>query len=67
VLRCGFTDFNNMTVALDERGIEPIKAETDYNPSNLMELGEDATTDVLKLIDRLEQDDDVQRVFHTLE
>ncbi len=66
VLRCGFTDFNNLAVALEEMGIEPIKSETDYNPSNVMELGEDATTDVLKLIDRLEQDDDVQRVFHTL-
>lgn len=66
VLRCGFTDFNNLTVALEERGIETIKAETDYNPNSVMELGEDETTEVLKLIDRLEQDDDVQRVFHTL-
>ena len=31
-----------------------------------MELGEDETTAVLELIDRLEQDDDVQKVFHNL-
>ena len=66
VLRCGFTDFNNLSVALEEMGIETIKAETDYNPSNLMDLGDDASDEVLALIDRLEQDDDVQRVFHTL-
>ncbi|MFT5585416.1 MAG: YebC/PmpR family DNA-binding regulatory protein [Cognaticolwellia sp.] len=66
VLRCGFTDFNNLTVALEEMGIETLKAETDYNPSNVMELGDEASDEVLALIDRLEQDDDVQRVFHTL-
>ena len=30
------------------------------------ELPEDQATEVLKLVDRLEQDDDVQKVFHTL-
>jgi len=30
------------------------------------ELPEDKATEVLTLIDRLEQDDDVQKVFHTL-
>jgi transcriptional/translational regulatory protein YebC/TACO1 len=30
------------------------------------ELSEDQATEVLKLIDRLEQDDDVQKVFHNL-
>jgi transcriptional/translational regulatory protein YebC/TACO1 len=35
-------------------------------PENLLELDEEQATEVLKLVDRLEQDDDVQRVFHNL-
>lgn len=66
VLRCAFTDFNTMQVALEDRGIEPISAESDYVPDNTVELEEEAMDEVLALIDRLEQDEDVQRVFHNL-
>ena len=31
-----------------------------------MELSEDQANDVLKMVDHLEQDDDVQKVFHNL-
>jgi transcriptional/translational regulatory protein YebC/TACO1 len=31
-----------------------------------MELGEDQANDVLKMVDNLEQDDDVQKVYHNL-
>ena len=66
VVRTEFADFGNMAAALDERGITPAKAETEYVPTTLSELTEDQETEVLALIDRLEQDDDVTRVFHTL-
>ena len=58
--------FGNMAAALDDRSITPLKAETEYVPTTLSELTEDQETEVLALIDRLEQDDDVTRVFHTL-
>ncbi|MBD0288067.1 MAG: YebC/PmpR family DNA-binding transcriptional regulator, partial [Flavisolibacter sp.] len=32
-----------------------------------VELPEDQAQDVLKLVDKLEQDEDVQRVFHNLQ
>jgi transcriptional/translational regulatory protein YebC/TACO1 len=35
-------------------------------PTTTVELGERESTEVLKLIDVLEQDDDVQKVFHNL-
>jgi YebC/PmpR family DNA-binding regulatory protein len=66
VLRCAFTDFGNLQRALEERGIEPLSAEAEWVPVGPTELDEEAATDVLKLVDRLEQDDDVQKVFHTL-
>lgn len=66
VLRCAFADFGNLQKALEERGITPISAETEWIPQNLVELGEEAAQEVLKLVDRVEQDDDVQKVFHNL-
>ena len=41
-------------------------AESEYVAQNLVTLPEDKATEVLELVDALEQDDDVQRVFHNL-
>ena len=41
-------------------------AESEYVAQNLLELPEDKATEVLELVDALEQDEDVQRVFHNL-
>lgn len=66
VIRCAFNDFGQLQKALEDRGITPLSAESEYIPVTPTELSEDQATDVLKLIDRLEQDDDVQKVFHSL-
>lgn len=66
VIRCEFVEFGNMQHALEEKGIEPISAETDWIPLTTVSLDEEKAEEVLKLIDKLEQDDDVQRVFHNL-
>jgi YebC/PmpR family DNA-binding regulatory protein len=66
VIRCGFADFGRLQEALEVRGITPLSAEHEYICTVPTELPEDKATEVLTLIDRLEQDDDVQKVFHTL-
>ena len=66
VARCLFEDFGTLQKALEERGITPISAEHEYICTTPTELPEAAATEVLELIDKLEQDDDVQKVFHTL-
>jgi YebC/PmpR family DNA-binding regulatory protein len=66
VLRCAFNDFGQLQKALEDRGITPLSAESEYIPVTPTELPEDKTDEVLKLVDRLEQDDDVQKVFHNL-
>ncbi|MCU0384934.1 MAG: YebC/PmpR family DNA-binding transcriptional regulator [Flavihumibacter sp.] len=66
VLRCGFTDFGNMQKALEEKNLTPISAEVEWIPQNTVELGEEQAQEVLKLVDKLEQDEDVQKVFHNL-
>ena len=66
IIRCAFNDFGTLQKALEERGIVPLSAESEYIAQTPMELPEDKATEVLALVDRLEQDDDVQKVFHNL-
>src|SRR5882757_5290587 len=66
VIRAAFSDFGHMQKALEEKGITPISAELEWIPTTTVELSEEQAQDVLKLVDRLEQDEDVQKVFHNL-
>jgi len=66
VLRCAFADFGQLQKALEDRGITPLSAESEYIPLTPVELPEGQASEVLSLVDRLEQDDDVQKVFHNL-
>jgi YebC/PmpR family DNA-binding regulatory protein len=66
VVRCAFEDFGKVQEALETRKIVPLKAEHEYIPLAPTELPEAEAAEVLALIDKLEQDDDVQSVFHTL-
>lgn len=67
VIRVAFADFGKMQKALEERNITPISAEVEWIPATTVQLGEEQAQDVLKLVDKLEQDDDVQKVFHNLQ
>ena len=67
VLRCAFNDFGSMQKALEEKGITPLIAEVEWIPTTTVELPEEQAQDVLKLVDKLEQDEDVQKVFHNLQ
>ena len=66
VLRCAFTDFGNLQKALEDRGITPISSELEWIPTTTVELDEEKAQELLKLVDKLEQDEDVQKVFHNL-
>ena len=66
IIRTAFTEFGHMAKALDEKKIEVVTAELTRIPTTTMELDEEAANDVLKLVDKLEQDEDVQKVYHNL-
>ena len=67
LLRCAFENFGQLQGALEARRIAPLSAEVEYVCSTPVELPETQANEVLELIDRLEQEEDVQRVFHTLQ
>ncbi|MBY0370602.1 YebC/PmpR family DNA-binding transcriptional regulator [bacterium] len=66
VVRCLFKNFGLLQAAIEARKITPLASASEYIPENFVELPNDQATEVLELIDALEQDDDVQHVFHNL-
>jgi YebC/PmpR family DNA-binding regulatory protein len=66
VARCEFPQFGHMQEALEKRGIHPISATHEYICTTPIELPEAQATEVLEMVDLLEQNDDVQHVYHSL-
>jgi len=66
VLRCAFTDFGSLQKALEDLNITPISAELEWIPTTTVPVTDAQAEDISKLIDRLEQDDDVNKVFHNM-
>jgi len=66
IVRCEFNDFGNMQKALEEKGITPISSEIEWIPLNTIEVTPEQSDDVFKLIARVEEEDDVQQVFHNM-
>ena len=66
VLRCEFSDFGELQRGLEQKGLEPKSTGSEYISLNTVELSEEQATEVLAMVDRLEQDEDVQHVFHNL-
>lgn len=60
-------DFINLKEALINNGVEDfITSEVTFIADNLIELDEDTKEKVEKLIDTLEDDDDVQNIYHNM-
>ena len=61
-----FSDFGAMQKALEEKKINILSAEKQRIPNTTTELTEEQQKEVQELIDTLEEDDDVQVVFHNM-
>jgi transcriptional/translational regulatory protein YebC/TACO1 len=66
VLHCAFANFGRLQEGLEARRITPLSAEHEFLCSSPTELPEAQATEALELIDKLEQEEDVQRIFHSL-
>jgi YebC/PmpR family DNA-binding regulatory protein len=66
VIRGAFADFGKLQAAIEARGIAVQSADSEFVAQNRVSLPEDDATQALELVDALEQDEDVQRVFHNL-
>ncbi|MCU0445422.1 MAG: YebC/PmpR family DNA-binding transcriptional regulator [Microscillaceae bacterium] len=66
VIYGGFQDFGAIQKALEEKGCEIRQAEFERVPLDTKELSPEAEEEVQKLIEKFEEDDDVQYVFHNM-
>jgi YebC/PmpR family DNA-binding regulatory protein len=66
VIYTSFADFAQMSKALEEKGIHANSSKIQRLPTTMKELGEEQVDEVLELVDDLEEDDDVQAVYHNL-
>lgn len=66
VAQTSFEDFGNMQRLLEEKGIEVKSAKLERITLSTTEVAEEDAADVLKLIDKIEEDDDVQAVYHNM-
>ena len=62
-----FEDFGAFSHKLEELGIEPKSAEIQRIPNNTKEVSEEHFKINMKMLERFEDDDDVQNVFHNME
>lgn len=63
---CNFTDFSNMQKKIEDLGIEVQNSELQRIPITTKTIAASEAEKVIKLLDLLEENDDVQQVFHNM-
>jgi YebC/PmpR family DNA-binding regulatory protein len=66
IVRTAFEDFGKFSEFLESKKIEPISNGLTRIPTTTVELDEAKSEEIFKLVDKLEQDEDVQKVYHNL-
>ena len=61
-----YAEFNNIQKYLEENGFEIISAEFERIPNDLKEVTDEQRVVIEKLLEKFEDDDDVQNVFHNM-
>ena len=67
VITTAFEDFGTLSHKLDEIKIEAKSAELQRIPNNSKEVTTEQFAANMKMLERFEDDDDVQNVFHNME
>jgi YebC/PmpR family DNA-binding regulatory protein len=63
---CAMEDFGSIQKKLDQMAVDPENAELRRIPKTFIDLNDEAFLKVMNLIDALEDDDDVQKVYHNI-
>ena len=58
-----YTDFGTLTKAIEEKGLPITKANLQRIPTTPVEFSDEQMVDIEKMLDKLEDDDDVQAVY----
>jgi YebC/PmpR family DNA-binding regulatory protein len=66
-LYCDFADYGALQKGMEEKGLEVQSAELIRIPGHWVKLSDSEVEDVIKLIEKMEEDDDVTNVFHNMD
>ena len=66
IIQTQFSDFGKMQAALEERKINVIETSKIYVPSTTKELTPEQEADVMAMIEKMEEDDDIEAVYHNI-
>lgn len=66
IVYTAFTDFGSMQKALEGKGLNIVSSELERIPTSTVELTDEQMTEVMTLVEKLEEDDDVQKVYHNI-
>ncbi len=66
IIYATFTEFGKMQKALEDHGIPVTKSSLERIPNSFAEVSEHQMDEVLELVEKFEEDDDVQAVYHNL-
>lgn len=66
IVTAAFADFGSMQKALEKLGVNVISSQLQRIPASYAEINEQQEEEVMKLIDFLEEDEDVQNVFYNI-
>ena len=66
-ITCAMEDFGKMQKKMEELGLEPENAELMRIPTTTVSLSDEEFQKAMRCIEALEDDDDVQKVFHNIE
>jgi YebC/PmpR family DNA-binding regulatory protein len=66
ILHTAFADFGKMSKALEDMNIPVTKAGLERIPLSYAEITEEQMDEILELVEKIEEDDDVQAVYHNL-
>lgn len=66
IIQTQFTDFGKMQSALEERKIVVIESSKIFTPTTHKELTAEQEADVMAMIEKMEEDDDIEAVYHNI-
>ena len=66
IIQTQFTDFGKMQSALEERKINLIETSKTYIPTTTKELTPEQEAEVMAMIEKMEEDDDIEAVYHNI-
>ncbi|PBQ33117.1 YebC/PmpR family DNA-binding transcriptional regulator [Sphingobacteriaceae bacterium] len=66
IIQTQFTDFGKMQSALEERKINVLETSKTYIPTTTKELSPEQEAEVMAMIEKMEEDDDIEAVYHNI-